>query len=192
MKVLFLNAPKRSGKDAIAKEICDRHLNFSLMKFATPLYKSVRELFALREDEWAFMYESAKEEPSERLMGMSPRQAMIWLSEDVMKPKFGQTYYGNLAANRLLSKKNQDLIYLITDSGFSYEACPVVQEIGQDNCYLVHINRKGTSFEGDSRGWWFPDEAGILSDHHITIDNNGLLHESVDELLFQMELKRIC
>lgn len=194
MKAYLLNAPARSGKDTIADMMAESHINFIKMKFAEPLYKAVQETFALTHTQWAAMYQNAKETPSEALMGMTPRQAMIWFSEEVVKPKFGEDFYGNLAANRVKHLESDyrlsSATLMFADSGFADEARAVVEHLGGKNCYLIQLTREGSSFDNDSRSYWNPADVGMSADHHFTIDNNGSLcdlREKFEEIIRLVE-----
>lgn len=194
MKAILLNGPPGSGKDFLTKHMCDRYINFVPMKFATPLYKTVQEAFSLSEAQWSNLYSIAKEEPSDALMGLSPREAMIWMSEDVMKPKFGQDYYGKLAALHLkiLSDQNPHTVGVFSDSGFPLEASVVANYIGGDNCLLVRLERDGCDFSGDSRTYWHPHQANIPTSNMITLSNSNVcIGELADILLMDVE-RLIC
>ena len=184
MKAIFLNALKGSGKDSIADVMCERHINFKKMKFAEPLYKSIQEIFGLTPTEWSFMYENFKETPSDKLMGMSPRRAMVWLSEEVMKPQFGQSFYGDLAVQRIktIQSKTPHSVLVFSDSGMDYEALPVVEYLGPENCMLVHIHRNGCDHD-ESRFLWYPEHVGISTDNYIAVDNNAELWHPVDKVM---------
>jgi hypothetical protein len=88
-----------------------------------------------------------KEIPRDQLGGRSPRQALIYVSEEVVKPAFGQDYFGRYAAQRL----TPGALHIFSDGGFIKEIQPVIDAVGPENLLLVQLHRDGFSFEGDSR-----------------------------------------
>lgn len=169
--IVLINAPKRAGKDYTAQVLGEYHYTNPL-KFATPMYEAIPALFQIPHDEWAELYESHKEEPSDLLMGMSPREAMIWVSEDVMKPKFGDDVFGKIAAKAVDCTPEDVEFITFSDSGFASEAKVLVDQYGAENVYLVRIYADGCDFVGDSRGLIAPDDIGITQDHYIEVYND--------------------
>ena len=92
-----------------------------------------------------------KDQKQASFMGMSPREAYIWYSEEVMKPKFGNQVFGQMALLDMLDCGAQKIV-VFSDCGFDYETAPIVDFVGAKNCMLVHIERPGYSYAGDSRG----------------------------------------
>jgi hypothetical protein len=119
--------------------------------------------------EW-FQYVCAnrdwKEEPMESLGGRSPRQALMYVSEEVIKPNFGEDYFGRYAAQRL----TPDRLHIFSDGGFVQEILPLIDMVGQENFFLVQLAREGCTFEGDSRRY-IPLE---LADNHTILLNDKL------------------
>ncbi len=84
----------------------------------------------------------------------SIRQAMIYISEFVMKPLFGVNYFGK--ARMTLIKQNPSRLYYDDSSscfnGDSSELDGLVEHFGEDNILLIRIKGRGT-FDGDSRSY---------------------------------------
>ena len=70
---------------------------------------------------------------------MSKRELLIYISEKVIKPVFGEDFFGQAAAKRI---DNQDII-IYSDSGFVSEVIPVIEKVGKDNCLVVQLIREG-------------------------------------------------
>lgn len=89
-----------------------------------------------------------------RVMNLSIREAMIYLSECVMKVLFGNDCFGK--ARMSLIKQNPSQIYYDDSSscfnGDSSELNGLVDHFGEDNILLIRIKGRGT-FEGDSRSY---------------------------------------
>jgi hypothetical protein len=163
-RVIFFNGPPNCGKDTAVKAIMDDvKFQGSVLaahnKLTEPLKKGVHALFNMIYS-WDY-YDDPKVASDKNvglvsLLGMSPREAYIWMSEEVMKPKFGEDVFGQLALNTIRKDKRVEL-HLFSDSGFVYEACPIVDFIGPHNCMVVeiHATRNGVplTFKGDSRSY---------------------------------------
>lgn len=185
MKFIFLNGPARSGKDYAAEYLSSKFENVITLKFATALYESVPRMFGLSDSVWADMYENEKEVPSPALQGMSPRQAMIWLSEDVMKPHFGQDFFGQAmitSVNTLVKEgmADESTVFVASDSGFLVEAVPVMDHFGIDRCMRIELLREGCSFQGDSRSYWH--HPGLRS-HPVCNLGDESFHAYLDQII---------
>ena len=163
MKVILLNGPARSGKDSLANSFTrlahDEGLKAEVVKFAGPLKEMVHRAFGLPEAHDS--QESCKDTPLPQLFGKTPRQVYIALSETFMKPMLGTGIFGRLLADEIellekIAKEDGEPgadFYLVSDSGFFTEAAVVVDRFGLDNIILVHLERDGYDFTGDSRGY---------------------------------------
>lgn len=96
---------------------------------------------------------------------LSIREAMIYVSEIICKPRFGKNYFGE---SRAKSVKGGEII---TDgsTGFQEELPPLIERLGQENIILLRVHRDGCTFEGDSRNW-IPD--GVIT-NTVDVYNNG-------------------
>ena len=156
-KVLLLNAPPDTGKDLAASMICNYLNNVGIKaqhkEFKNTLFIAVKAAYGISEEVWSELYtRENKELPSYYLVNngksISPRQAMINMSEDVMKPLFGSKVFGIAAANQL-----EEGLNVFSDSGFDDEAQALIDKVGKSNVYCIQITREGRTFEGDSRDW---------------------------------------
>lgn len=179
-RIILLNGPPRCGKDTAA-ELLLAHLPFPVahVKFAEPLRQAIPAMFGLGKGTWMRLYQHDKDVPSRLLKGMSPRQAMIWLSEDVMKPTFGYDIFGHLAINQIedATKEPQNNIVL-SDSGFTRETRCLIDRYGIENLLLLQMYRDGCTFANDSRE--YIDIEGLNTSH---IFNNGSLNDLKNTLV---------
>lgn len=150
-KIVLLNGPPRCGKDTAAVALTNAIPNSVHHKFADPLRNAVPAMFGIGHDLWQTLYLYNKDVRTSVLFGMSPREAMIWLSEEVMKPKFGVEVFGKIAAQTIASYPQETVV--VSDSGFAREVMPLIDAFGVDNLLIVQIRRPGQTFDGDSRGW---------------------------------------
>lgn len=179
-KVIMFNGPKGSGKDSAAMyaQIHVLHSTSMHTKMAHPLYNAIQYLFGLEIDQWEYLYNNMKETPLPLLNGMSPREALIWLSEEVVKPKFGSEFFGKIAGRTCLNffEQENDGIVLMSDAGFNDEVRELVGMVGSERCYLIRLC-DGNDFSGDSREYVDPNYVGIDIPNFFTIYNTGSLAE---------------
>lgn len=148
--IILFNGPPRSGKDAAAdffKEKGFKHLSFKYQ-----LYKETIDYFDVKKDWFMARYKNRdeKEVPSALLGHMSCREAMIYVSETIIKPKKGLDYFGKQVANEI----DLDKDYCISDGGFIDELIPVINTVGSDNFVLVQLTRDDCDYSSDSRRYF--------------------------------------
>lgn len=165
-QIIFLNGPRKSGKDTAAKFIMQEFaLDARQAKFAQPLKLAAAAMFSVNQGEFRkfeAIGSNYKTEPLAKLFGMSWVDILIWLSEGCMKEKFGKDVFGLLMLS-YLTQPSLTKMTVISDCGFADELVPVVQFYGPTNCHLFRIYRDGCSFDGDSRQYVFEDHlpAGV-------------------------------
>ena len=151
-KIIILNAPPGAGKDTIGKIVLERSQNpVCITSFKQPMFNiALAVLGAKRYGDFIAAYNNRdeKEKPLDFLMGMSPRQFMIWISEDVVKPKFGRDFFGKRFAE---SASNSDCPVICTDGGFADEVIALI-DAGHE-VHLCRLHRRGFGFDGDSRNY---------------------------------------
>lgn len=167
-KIILVNGPPRSGKDSLAA-IFGELRQAKPIKFADPLRKAVPAMFGMAPDVYHDLIENHKETPTDLLMGMSPREAQIWLSEEVMKPRFGKYVFGLVAANAIQAAPYIDT-WCFSDSGFTEEAEVIVEAFGAKNVALIKLEREGCTFAGDSRSY-----ISLPGVTELTVPNNNSL-----------------
>ncbi|EDW9075432.1 hypothetical protein AV691_004286 [Salmonella enterica subsp. enterica serovar 4,[5],12:i:-] len=89
-----------------------------------------------------------KEKPHDFLMGMTCRQFMIWISEEVIKPKFGDDYFGKRFDE---IAKESDYPVICTDGGFTDEVIALIEACHEVK--MCRLHRRGYSFKNDSRDY---------------------------------------
>jgi hypothetical protein len=154
-QIIFINGPRHSGKDTAGRIIMKEWFNCRHRKFAGPLKAACAAAFGIEErllHDLEAEGSMLKLEPRPEFFGMSWVDALIWFSEECMKPKFGNEVFGRLMVHEL-QKPTGAPFTIITDSGFATEAFPVVRAFGVQNCHVFRLYREGKTFVGDSRGY---------------------------------------
>lgn len=171
-RVVLLNGPPGSGKDAIGST-CKTLYNAHTAEFKDVLYQHTADLFNLPVERFKVFATNrvTKEMPLEKLQGYSPRQALIFTSEEVYKKIYGKGYFGKITADSL-----KEGITFITDAGFIEEAQEIIEVIGADNVLHLKLYREGCSFEGDSRSYYDLTDQGVTSN---ALGNNSSIGRAV-------------
>ncbi len=177
-KVIVFNAPPNAGKDVAAAHSVEKlnriGYNAHHKEVKENLFKATKACFGIKDETWDKLYtRERKEQETPYLVSnskyISPRQAMINTSENVLKPLFGKDVFGIMAVNSL-----EEGINVFSDGGFPEEIGCLREEAGSDNFLLIHLTREGCSFEGDSRNY----VGGVKGT--ITIHNDGTEEEFLD------------
>lgn len=163
MRIVFLNGPPGCGKDTSA-DMVSEWVDTIMLKFAAPIKRMVCGALNITLEQ----LEKIKDRPHPVLNGETPRKFLIRLSEDIIKPVYGDQFFGRAMVGELDKLPSDDKIVIITDSGFLSEAIPVVKAYGIKNCLKVQIIREGKTFDGDSRTYW--DMEGLPT---VTLMNDG-------------------
>jgi len=174
LKFLLLNGPPKSGKDTIVKELT-QYVKFNHIKFSMPIKRMVAALMDIRESD----LENFKDIQSPVLQPRNttlkevrdtPRNLLIALSEDFLKPKYGDDFFGRIFWQH--AKGSAHNLIVSSDCGFEAEVERVISNAGAHNCRLVRLHRDGTSFDGDSRSYL---RDGLC--RTFDVPNNGTIHE---------------
>jgi hypothetical protein len=118
-----------------------------------------------------------KEKKEFALEGMSRREAMIHVSEDIIKPKKGLDYFGRSVAEEIEEDNN----YALADGGFVEELEPIIEKVGAENIVIVQLTREGHDYSSDSRKYF---NGNIISEttigHQTEVDKAYVLKEEMD------------
>ena len=86
----------------------------------------------------------------------SQRDFLIYISENVMKPHFGNDYFGQKSAHLVIHDKENDT-FAFSDGGFP-EELEVMFQYPEIKVVLVRLHRKDCDFSKDSRDYLFLPE----------------------------------
>lgn len=172
-KVVILNSPPSGGKD-VAAEYLEKTLtaeDFLVYhnSFKTRLNRIVCAIYGLDAVDWFGMCSREKKElPNKKLGGKSPREVMIEVSEKVIKPFYGKSFFGDAVASSLVYD-----LEVFSDGGFVEELQPVIEKVGAENVLVIRIHRQGCTFDNDSRSY-LPDN---IVPYMVDLDNDGTLKD---------------
>jgi hypothetical protein len=176
--IVIFNGPPASGKDEAAS-LFKENYGFGNLSFKYQLFKETIKHFDV--DERWFMEgyndRAQKEKAEFALQGMSRREAMIHVSEDIIKPKKGLDYFGKSVAEEIEEGKN----YALADGGFVEELEPIIEKVGAENIVIVQLTREGCDYSTDSRKYF---NGHVISEttinHKTSIDRMYVLKEEMD------------
>ena len=188
-KVILINGAPGSGKDTLSEAVIEAFADVDFTIGALPmkdtLLRTAMSMFGISEGEWFERYNDSgmKDEPWERLEGMSQREALIWISEDICKPKFGKDFFAQIFIDKVNSESEYmdtlvpegfDFALMVPDAGFQEELEAVVKEYFVENVVMINTVRDGCTFDNDSRSLLTGEDLGIKG---YTIENNGTQEE---------------
>lgn len=113
---------------------------------------------------------------------LTVREAMIYVSEVTIKPRWGQDWFGQERVRSMKLKQSYvpagEVLFTDDSCAFVDELPPLIEYLGQENILLIRIHREGFTFDGDSRSY-IPD--GVIT-NTVDINNNGTEQEYFNEV----------
>lgn len=165
--IIILNGPPNCGKDTLADALVDKDLAVKL-QFKERLYTETAHYFGV--DLSHFKYLATNRATKEKYIPMldcTPREALIHVSEDIIKPAKGNDFFG-VALSRTVLHRPWAPAFVVSDGGFEDELVPL-HDVGK--VVVVHVVRDGCTFEGDSRTY--------LNNPTCVLDNNTTVDDAV-------------
>lgn len=143
--IIILNGAPNSGKDTTGDFL--EAAGLKRYSFKKPMFDIAKAV--LPEDSYDFFMRDynnreQKERHQDYLGGLSIRQFMIHISEHWVKPLFGCSHFGKLAADNIC-----EFDTVVTDGGFPAEVVPLLNK--GHKVVIVRLHRKNCTFSGDSR-----------------------------------------
>lgn len=160
--VLF-NGPPSSGKTTSARHMVtllrNRSLRVESDSFATPIKHFIATLLGES-------YSKIKKDTMyPELQGETPRSVLIALSEEFMKPRYGEDVFGRMLYHRSLRFAPTPDFVICDDSGF----LPEFEALGErNNRILIRIVRSGYTYAGDSRNYLDEPDLLLTNDGSLT------------------------
>lgn len=176
--IVIFNGPPASGKDEAAS-LYKENFGFGNLSFKYQLFKETVKYFDV-DERWfmeGYNNREIKEKQEIALNMMSRREAMIHVSEDIIKPKEGLDYFGKMVAEEIEEGNH----YAIADGGFIEELEPLIEKVGAENIVIVQLTREGHDYSTDSRKYF---NGNLIKEVAIgfetKIDNAYVLKEEID------------
>lgn len=174
MRFVLLNGPPGCGKDTAVKHMVP-YLDFKHLKFAAPIKRMVAALLECSMSR----LEEIKDVPNRMLRyeeylttrDDTPRRLLIALSEELLKPRYGGSYFGNVLWSEATNSAHK--VFLVSDCGFESEVARLISSAGKGNCLLIRIHRADCNFENDSRSY-IPDGLCQTIDIHNDLTPHDL------------------
>lgn len=164
--IFILNAPPQTGKDTIAAEVL-RRTDAGTCAMKDPMFQVFCATVGIDFHDFMNLYETPgwKDSPQVLTHGKTPRELMIHISENFVKPFFGDDYYGKALAKQIEDIEDRlgsQRSWVIPDGGFQDEF-DAFKRIHGDRVTLIHLHRTGhTDFTGDSRNWIYETKDGFV------------------------------
>ena len=152
IKTVIFNAPPNSGKDFLGEKLAE-FLEGPVLRFKDTLYEDTAKYLSLNKEVFIKLATDRRTKDAPMGFGSSisptitPRQALIHVSENIIKVDKGKAYFGETLAKRLRQGWN-----IITDGGFEEEFPPIAE--ASDRVYVIQLSADKCSFEGDSRDYF--------------------------------------
>ncbi|QWE49799.1 hypothetical protein [Vibrio phage BUCT233] len=184
IKCLILNGPPGIGKDTLAEMLRNHYImNAFTLAVKDALYRDTAERIGMPLPKFIALASDrrTKDAPQREFGGKTPREMLIHVSEEIIKPKFGADYYGLMAGARAAEVLEYGRIPIFTDCGFAEEAVAVADAIDLSpmggEVLVIRLNGRGCTFQGDSR-------------NYLTVEHPAI--EYMDLTVFEGEPEAAC
>jgi hypothetical protein len=158
--ILVFNAPPSTGKD-FAADFMASYYGAHKLSFKKQLVDDMCGYYSINREQYEMLnHPVLKEEPLELFGGKSLREAMIHVSESVIKKEKGVAHYGKCVAREYMdhTQKHGKSLFVVSDggvlnNGVCEEMLPLIRTVRyfQDTIIIVQIHRNGCVFGNDSR-----------------------------------------
>ena len=172
---IILNGPPGWGKDTLANLLVSSFTmtNFQKRQFKDALYEHTARHFGVDLEKFIHYASDRELKDSKSLAGLggrTPRQALIHVSEEIYKPRFGSDYFGKVEADglrQLSGRLGGSFAVVYPDGGFADEVVATEPEF--DLLVYVRLHRVGFNFEGDSRSYVRLPDTKILHSYDVDL-----------------------
>lgn len=159
MKIILLNGPPGSGKDAAAQAIADRGVSIWITRMSMPMKLAFNAMMETKIDAIGNSPWEADKEKAIAYLGVSYRQWQIDFSE-----KFMKALYGNDIFVRLFRRRHAEFelangpvsVIVVPDCGFEIEYNGLLHLYG-NAVNLIRVHRPGFDYARDSRSYIGPE-----------------------------------
>lgn len=213
-RIIVLNGPPQVGKDLLGTQIIESGLFTQAFpeSFKKPLISMAAALVGMEESYLRENYESLKKRPV--LGQLNLREVLIHISEIFIKPSFGSTHMGTLAATRIRKRASEisarrqyltkqsplhldGLTAVFTDSGFETEIAPLLNLVkSHSDIHIIRIHRTGCDYSHCSRSYLDPEKMPSIADCsfydlHNEATPTALLHNFIETVFMPIRRKEL-
>lgn len=156
---MIFNGPPRSGKSTLARvavrKLSRLNINVHSDSFAAPIKQFMATLHGVP-------YSSLAKDRVSDVLGVTPREAMMELSERYLKNVYGKDLLGRALVYRSSKGHSSSIhrVVVLDSAGFSDET----DLVPRDDSVLIRVFRPGYNFDSDSRGYIPNPNRTIIND----------------------------
>lgn len=162
-RIILLNGPINSGKDVLGEHLAKTLPRATTMIFKDSLYDWAAAMASLPKEVFVQLASDRKtkelpchllpKHPKDFTRHYSPREWLIYVSEEVIKPRLGKDFFGVQSRRKMFDNfENYDTV-IFTDCGFAEEVL-CLTSFYEEQALLLQIHRPGYEFgPTDSRSY---------------------------------------
>lgn len=141
--LILISGRPRSGKNRAGEYLgellgAEHSDHFAL---SDALKRMTHEHYGLGTNLGVFHFEDRKDAACSEFGGLTPRNAYIEYSENVLKPRFGESHLGELALRRVEANRKAGRITLLSGVGFLDEVLAIVNAVGSERTLHLMMSR---------------------------------------------------
>ena len=185
--LILLSGPPRAGKNRAG--VCLQNwLNGDHFALSNALKRMTHDHYGLGSNIPPLHFEDMKDLPAPQFGGLTPRQAYIRFSEEIMKPRFGDGYLGLIGAKRVTGNRRRGRVTIVSGVGFFDEVIPLMEAAGCTQTLHIRVKPVGRPVRSDSRRPLDLSSVGVDSVELVNQDCSQLISDaarSVEELRYR-------
>lgn len=125
LHLILISGPPRIGKNHSGTALADK-LEGDHFALSDYLKVETHNHYGIENASNIFAFEKVKDIPNPNFNGKTPREAYIDFSENILKPKYGLGYLGELVIPRIKSNMEKDIVSIVSGVGFYEEVKPLI------------------------------------------------------------------
>ena len=170
-KIIGLLARSRSGKDTVCDYIISNYPNINIQKcrLAQPVKDAVCALYGFTPEQ----LEGPEKDVTDHRIGVSPRNAMVKITHDVME-SMGHDFFSRKLFREFDENRNSTNTIIIPDVRYSHD----ILEIKKRGGIVIKVERHALNMP---KYTWEDVIDNMKGDYHILNDS------SIDELYYQID-----
>lgn len=192
-KLVLFNAPPQVGKDTAADYLVKKY-GVTKLQMKDELYTLTSCLLHTKKSDFLDLATDNVKKDVKQIdfngQLKSPRDMLIFVSETVVKPNFGKSWFGDSVAHKInnVVEVNEffgEKVIVMSDCGFYDEVYSIIKKcnLSPEDVTLVRIHKDGHDFSNDSRSYVYFDKEVISTS--MDIYNNDTLDvylNKIDEI----------